>query len=482
MDTEHAVRSLATSVDGRRFQFQASLYELPFRAGGYVLLADDDGSSRLGQILTIGLERTEVDADATGSGRTRLVRAAGGNGSVLSGDFRPFHNAAMRPAEPAEVRQWLDAIRPGRAQLQIGELLHAPGVPATLDAGGFNRHTFLCGQSGSGKTYSLGLVIEQLLLETALRVVILDPNSDYVRLTEAADRTDPELAARYAAAAGTISVRRAGAEGADPILLSFAELSPAGRAATLQLDPIIDRDEYGVLTELLEAQQEGQPIVRGLDDIRATGLPGSRELALRAANLGVLDWGIWAGGRAGSIVRELTEGDARCLVIDLGSLDTRQEQRVVAEAVLSTLWEHRARREPILVVIDEAHNICPAEPGDPLTALSADHVVRIAAEGRKYGLYLLLSTQRPQKVAENALSQFDNLLLMRMNSPADLAFIGTVFGFVPPGLLEPAAAFRQGEALVAGKIASHAAHVRFGARIAAEGGSDVPTSWAASPR
>jgi hypothetical protein len=44
------------------------------------------------------------------------------------------------------------------------------------------------------------------------------------------------------------------------------------------------------------------------------------------------------------------------------------------------------------------------------------------------------------------------------------------------------AAFRQGEALVAGKIASHAAHMRFGAQIAAEGGGDVPASWAAPPR
>ena len=58
-------------------------------------------------------------------------------------------------------------------------------VPARIDAGGFDRHTFLCGQSGSGKTYSLGVVLEQLLLNTELRVVVIDPNSDFVRLREA---------------------------------------------------------------------------------------------------------------------------------------------------------------------------------------------------------------------------------------------------------------------------------------------------------
>ena len=44
---------------------------------------------------------------------------------------------------------------------------------------------------------------------------------------------------------------------------------------------------------------------------------------------------------------------------------------------------------------------------------------------------------------------------------------------MPPGLIDRATAFGQGEALAAGKIASHPAFVRFGARITEEGGADV---------
>ena len=51
---------------------------------------------------------------------------------------------------------------------------------------------------------------------------------------------------------------------------------------------------------------------------------------------------------------------------------------------------------------------------------------------------------------------------------------------MPDGLLERASTFRLGEALVAGKLVSHAGYVRFGARLAEEGGADVPTSWAAA--
>ena len=69
---------------------------------------------------------------------------------------------------------------------------------------------------------------------------------------------------------------------------------------------------------------------------------------------------------------------------------------------------------------------------------------------------------------------------MRLNSAADAAFAGAIFSFVPPSLIEQAATFVLGEALVAGKISPHPALLRFGARVAEEGGSDVPSTWAAA--
>jgi hypothetical protein len=166
-------------------------------------------------------------------------------------------------------------------------------------------------------------------------------------------------------------------------------------------------------------------------------------------------------------------------VLDLGSLDSHEEQALVASAVLGTLWERRSERRPVLIVIDEAHNVCPADPPDALTQVATDYAVRIAAEGRKFGLYMLVCTQRPQKVQENIISQCDNLVLMRMASASDLAYVAETLSFTPAPLLDRATTFGQGESLVAGKIASHPAFVRFGPRIAEEGGGDVPTTWTA---
>jgi uncharacterized protein len=458
---EASILPLASSVDGSRFRFQTTLHGLRLEAGGYVTL-DGDGSQRLGEILS--LELREVDVTGPGLPQVR-VRAAVGEGVVLDGDGLPFHDAAVASAPAEDVQAWLDRIRPERATLDVGELALSPGVRLELDGGGFGRHTLLCGQSGSGKTYSLGVLLERLLMETSLRVVILDPNSDYVRLGEPRPDAEAAAVARFEAVAAAVQVR----SGAGGMPVPFRELSPARRAATLGLDPLESREEFAELTALVE--DEG---VRGLAELEARA---SDQLKLRVRNLGVDRWGIWPGGDGGSLLRELDAGGPRCVVVDLGSLPTRAEQALVAGAVLERLWLRREAREPVALVIDEAHNVCPAEPDDPLVALATEDAIRIAGEGRKYGIYLVVVTQRPQKVHENVLSQCDNLVLMRMNSVADLAHVAAIFSFVPPGLIDRATTFRQGEALVAGKLVSHPAVVRFGARISEEGGADVGGWW-----
>ena len=457
---EAAVLPLATSIDGRRFNFQVSLHGLELETGGYVAI-EERGPTRLGQLLS--LELRHQDVAAPGFGQVR-IRAGGGEGVVLHGDERPFHDALVRPATADEVGAWLEATRPDGAQLDVGELALADGVPFRLDAAGFGRHTFLCGQSGSGKTYSLGVLLERLLMETNLRVVVLDPNSDYVRLGE--PRVDDE---RYRDAAASVQVR-GGSSGSDPIRVRFRDLSPAHRAGLLRLDPLGDRAEYAELLALLEDES-----IRSLEDLAESP---AEDLKLRARNLGVDRFGIWPGPEGESLLDELVSpAGPRCVVVDLGSLGTSDEQALTAGAVLERLWRERERREPVAIVIDEAQNVCPPDPANPLTGLATEHAIRIAGEGRKFGLYLIVVTQRPQKIHENVLSQCDNLVLMRMNSIADLAHVAEVFSFVPPALIDRATAFDQGEALVAGKIASHPALVRFGARLSYEGGADV-AGWA----
>jgi DNA helicase HerA-like ATPase len=478
---ESTVAPVASSVDGRRFTFQCSIHDLALRPGGYVSI---DG--RLGQVHAVEAAWVEgpelvaaVTAEVADASHLRIALARG-HGIVLDEDRRPFHEAPIAPADGAAVAAWLDDVRPARAALDVGELCLTPGVRFALDAGGFDRHTFLCGQSGSGKTYALGTILEQILQETSLRIVVLDPNSDFVRLGAIRPDVDAARAARYREAASGLVVRRQAEIAAERIHVRFLDFDPVEQAAVLRLDPIRNREEYAALVELVEAGLQAGDTSAGSLAQRLTAAedPETRALAARMRNLGLHRWPIWSVGDEGSLQDLVAPGGPRALVVDLGSLDSGAEKAIAAESVLAALWRRRAEREPVLVVIDEAHNVCPREPGDEVTALATEHAARIAAEGRKFGLYLLVSTQRPHRVNELVVSQCDNLVLMRMTSVGDLAYVGDTLSFAPPALLGEATSFRMGESLVAGKIASHPAFVRFGPRVSEEGGSDVPATWA----
>ena len=397
-ELEDVVLPLAGSLDGRRFEFQAPIHDLRVALGGYVRIGTGE-ERRLGQITSLRLELQDgpaFDLPMGGGGqiaRTEVhFRAARGEG-VLLGSSGPFTDAPMEPAPADEVAARLAAGRFRGAALGIGELRLAEGVPFALDAAGFGRHTFLCGQSGSGKTYSLGLLLERLMLETELRIVVLDPNSDFARMAETRADAEPGAAAAWRAIAGGIDVRSG-----DGLRLRIGELEAGTRAAILRLDPIADREEYAAYVAAIADAPTG------LDRLEASEDPIAAALLQRIGNLGLTDWPIWARERGGSVLGALADPDLRMLVVDLGSLGARDQQAVVAAGVLGELWRRRTDRRPTLVVIDEAHNVCPAVAPDAITAAAVRDTIAIAAEGRKFGLHLLVSTQRPQKIHENVLS------------------------------------------------------------------------------
>lgn len=479
---EAAAAPAATSLDGRGFTFEAPP-SFAAQVGGYVRVDTADGAV-LGQVQHHELVRRPGPDVAVGDYRTRLdVAVATGWGELLDA-AAPFHDAPVAPADAADVAGAFERRRPAHARLTVGEVLRAPGLPLDLDAAGFARHTFLCGQSGSGKSYALGRVLEQLIARTDLRIVVLDPNSDCVRLGETRSDAPAADAALWRRLAPHIAVRRAGAAGEERLRLRFFDLDPRTRAAVLGLDPLADREEYGAFLQVLEREADGVPVERLLmhGSVDAAGDPHLARLVLRVRNLGLLQWGTWSGVRSDpGLLGDLERDDWRCLVVDLGSVAAPAERSMVAAAVLGRLWERRADRRPVLVVMDEAHNICPQLPDGPLQRLTTELSVAMAGEGRKYGLYLLLASQRPQKVHENVLSQCDNLMLMRMASAGDLEHLVRLVSCAPPTLAARATTFRMGEALLAGRIVSHPAYVRVGGRFTQEGGGDVPATWAAAP-
>ena len=266
-----------------------------------------------------------------------------------------------------------------------------------------------------------------------------------------------------------------------PLRVRFGHLTGDQQIMVLGLDRLADAEEFDVARRIARGFGTRD---YGLDDIRERAAemdePAARRLQLRIDNLGLLDLDVWASRPDETIGMNIAE-DWRAVVVDLGSLPTSRERSIVSAAVLTAAWERRHERRPTLLVIDEAHNVCPQHPTDSSQALGTDIMISIAGEGRKFGLFLMLATQRPQKVHENVLTQCGNLILMKMNAVTDIRTLSDAFSFVPPTLVEMSSGFGLGEGVVAGPITNGPMLFKTGERYTPEGGADVPATWDQPP-
>ena len=90
-------------------------------------------------------------------------------------------------------------------------------------------------------------------------------------------------------------------------------------------------------------------------------------------------------------------------------------------------WMEDANRHPVALFCDEAHLYIPANPKGSMEEKGLANFERIAKEGRKYGLSLVVISQRPSDVDKTVLSQCGNFVAMRLTNPDDQNVIRRLF-------------------------------------------------------
>jgi DNA helicase HerA-like ATPase len=459
-----------------------------------------------------------------------------------TGAVRPARNAVLpgtsvHRAPDALLRTFFSRDDASSAAIELGTLLDRPGVPVALDANGLSRHLAIIAQTGAGKSYLAGKVIEELL-GLGATVVVLDPNSDYVQLRKVRDDANvPYDAARKVRHADRMQSFRVPIVGRQrygddlcgpsmPYTIRFSELDGdeicdvAGvpstaeriREAVVTACARFRRDRIEFNPSLLArelATMAGVPIdgadtspdpsmpdTTGLDDLdrlslpRETGASGPtrRVSGTRQTGQGAQDSSLASSARASlRYVRKLEKYpiwglstiDVETLlrpmsltVIDLAGAE-KGVMAYTAEWLLSSLWQRALGGElphPVFVVLEEAHNLVPG--GRDVTRASRI-VNTVAAEGRKFGVFLVVITQRPSKIAEDTLSQCASQLVMRLTNPDDQKAVQRASEVVSQALLDDLPGLGQGEVVVLGRLTRIPAMVRVGGRAGAEGGADI---------
>jgi len=149
-------------------------------------------------------------------------------------------------------------------------------------------------------------------------------------------------------------------------------------------------------------------------------------------------------------------GDRPISVLDFSGVPPSASELAIG-VVLNLLFELALRTpdqsqgigrpRPVLIVLEEAHRYL----GDAAEQLARASANRIAREGRKYGIGLLLVTQRPSELPDTALAQCGSLIALRLTNSADQ---GKIRSALPDSVAELAAvlpSLRTGEALISGE-------------------------------
>ncbi|HBX6034158.1 TPA: ATP-binding protein [Klebsiella pneumoniae] len=109
-------------------------------------------------------------------------------------------------------------------------------------------------------------------------------------------------------------------------------------------------------------------------------------------------------------------------------------------------------RHPIVIVCDEAHLYLPSSAAStgPLEKRALENFERIAKEGRKYGVGLMVVSQRPSDVSTTILSQCSNIISLRLANKTDQSVVKQLLPESLEGLMEVLPTLDVGEAVVVG--------------------------------
>ena len=377
------------------------------------------------------------------------------------------------------------------------------------------RHSAVVGSTGSGKTTTVAKVLQQFARSgwPAANIVVVDPHGEYAASlgNDAAVRSvlgidEDRLQVPYwALPADDIMTVFAGTTGTHTTQTSFRELVADARrefaesAEWLTLDSVAITSDTPVPFDIrrvwhkLDSENNETRIVKN-DPTTACIEDEGDAVSLAPARFAAYGQGsavpyksptFGVHGRAPELLRlGLSDrrlaffqeppvefsgddplvgvlvswlGGARPVsVLNFSGVPARASELVIG-VILNLLFEAAIRSDPetggvgrprpVLVVLEEAHRYLGSEAA-PIAREAAN---RIAREGRKYGVGLMLVTQRPSELPDTALAQCGTLVAMRLTNASDQAKIAAALPDSVSGLAQVLPSLRTGEAVVTGE-------------------------------
>ena len=315
--------------------------------------------------------------------------------------------------------------------IKIGKLVHGDeDIDVYIDAQKMVcRHLAILAITGSGKSNTVCVISEELTTKLNGTVLIFDMHSEYVRTEFTKKKViEPKI---------------------NPMYLSFDELK-----ILLKIDEKAHVQER-ILREAYNEVRKKHGYI-DLNEMcshleKSLIKSSSDEKRARVAVLSKLEDFIDRykdifDENCKRIVDEIVPGHVN--IIDLGEVDENVADVIVSHVLRNILNERKSKGTlpPIFCVIEEAHILAPKDEN----TLSKYWISRIAREGRKFGIGICLVSQRPKGLDPNALSQCNNMIIMRLVEPSDQKHVQHASERLSDDLLVHLPSLNIGEAVVLG--------------------------------
>ena len=366
------------------------------------------------------------------------------------------------------------------AVVQLGQHVGSGGTPCLADLNELlGKHTAVLGSTGAGKSGTVAAIIHSILErgdknlyeKWKPRIIILDPHGEYG--TAFADHT------KLSSDDGTLTLPYwlLNFQETVALLIGKTEFVATSQANIVKIALIAAREE-GAQKLGLDASSitVDSPVPYKLSTFKAkvdvdkpsqaskqdshNSILQKLEVLMTDARLRFMmtEWNDDGNDPFPVVIRQLTGDGPQPRIVDLSGVPN--EVAGVSSAVIARtlfnlkIWQTQPEREsdPVLLVCEEAHRYVPNR-GEAQYEAAQEAIRRIAKEGRKYGVGLLLVSQRPSEVEATVLSQCNSWIVLRITNDADREHVRSILPDSMSGLTKMLSGLRRQEAIFVGQAA-----------------------------
>ncbi|MBD2312374.1 ATP-binding protein [Desertifilum sp. FACHB-1129] len=398
-------------------------------------------------------------------------------------------------ASDESLRQILCRKQPGEVgSANIGSVLLRKGgaVPVVLDVKEIvSTHLAILAGTGSGKSYTAGVLIEELLLPyNRAPVLIFDPHGEYGTLAEIQGHPAFQSQDGYAPRVKVLTPDRVRIRMSS---LDYYDIQTLLPQMSDRQQAILHKAFISLKKRTnLEHRWDIEDLIQEVHDAdRQVDEEGNEKLGSSAP---AIEWKLeklkhspYFHALHHLAPRDLFE-PGQVTVFQMNEI-SQEEQQVICAAILRQAYHARINTQkekispgdenylpfPVFILLEEAHRFAPAH--DPSRCKA---VLRtILSEGRKFGLGVGLITQRPGKLDSDVLSQCMSQFLMRIINPVDQDSLKHGVEAAGRDLLKELPALTKGQVIISGACVNTPVLCQVRKRLTQHGGDtlNAPMLW-----